>query len=85
MWDESEVLNVQSRFQHSRRHLNATRDRALAQHRERERERGERDIRETRGLGPRESEGRKEREKLNRWSGNTQKTMSSGGERRRDL
>lgn len=56
-------------------HVKATYDRALAQQRERERE----------GLGSRE--GRKEGERetqLNRWSENTQKTMSSGGERRKD-
>lgn len=55
--------------------MKAAYDRALAQQRERERE----------GLGSRE--GRKEGERetqLNRWSENTQKTMSSGGERRKD-
>ena len=53
----------------------ATHDRLTERERERERERE----------GARERERERERERLNRWSENTQKTMSSGGEKRKDL
>lgn len=53
--------------------MKATYDRALAQQRERDWDRE----REERKEGERETQ-------LNRWSENTQKTMSSGGERRKD-